>query len=57
MAKTKQYSPEVGERAARPMVETRKDYAARRATIESIAPKTGCAAVTLHDWTKTRDRH
>lgn len=34
------------------MEEARKDYPSLRAAIESIAPKIGCAAVTLHEWVK-----
>jgi len=52
MNKTKKYSPEVRERAVRLVEETRKDYPSLWSAIESIAPKIGCAAVTLHDWVK-----
>ena len=34
------------------MEEARKDYPSLWAAIESIAPKIGCAAVTLHEWIK-----
>ena len=34
------------------MEEARKDYPSLWAAIESIAPKIGCAAATLHEWIK-----
>ena len=50
MNKTKKYSPEVKERAVRLVQEYRSEYPSLWATIESIAPKIGCAPSTLHDW-------
>lgn len=55
MNKTNKYSPEVRERAVRLVEEVRKDYPSLWAAIESIAPKIGCAAVTLHDWVKKHE--
>ena len=55
MNKTNKYSPEVRERAVRLVEEARKDYPSLWAAIESIAPKIGCAAVTLHDWVKKHE--
>ncbi len=52
MSKTNKYSPEVRERAVRLVQEARKDYPSLWSAVESIAPKIGCAAVTLHDWVK-----
>ena len=52
MSKTKQYSPEVKERAVRLVREARKDDPSRWAAVESIAPKIGCAGATLHEWVK-----
>lgn len=55
MIKTNKYSPEVRERAVRLVEEARKDYPSLWAAIESIAPKIGCAAVTLHEWVKKHE--
>lgn len=55
MTKTNKYSPEVRERAVRLVEEARKDYPSLWAAIESIAPKIGCAAVTLHEWVKKHE--
>ena len=52
MSKTKQYSPEVKERAVRMVQEARKDYLSLWAAVESIAPKIGCAGTTLQEWVK-----
>jgi transposase len=52
MSKTKQYSPEVKERAVRMVQEARKDYLSLWAAVESIAPKIGCAGATLQEWVK-----
>ncbi|TXH88483.1 MAG: IS3 family transposase, partial [Rhodoferax sp.] len=49
MNKSNKYSPEVKERAVRLVQEARKDYPSQWAAVESIAPKIGCAAVTLHE--------
>ena len=55
MSKTKKYSPEVRERAVRLVQEARKDYPSLWSAVESIAPKIGCAAVTLHEWVKKHE--
>ncbi len=55
MNKTNKYSPEVRERAVRLVQEARKDYPSLWSAVESIAPKIGCAAVTLHEWVKKHD--
>ena len=52
MNKSNKYSPEVRERAVRLVQEARKDYPSQWAAVESITPKIGCAAVTLHEWVK-----
>ena len=55
MSKTKQYLPEVKERAVRLVQEARKDYPSRWGAVESIAPKIGCAGATLHEWVKRHE--
>ena len=55
MNKSNKYSPEVRERAVRMVQEARKDYPSQWAAVESIAPKIGCAAVTLHEWVKKHE--
>lgn len=50
MKKSNSYSPEVRERAVRMVLENLKDYPSEWSAIESIAPKIGCAAQTLHGW-------
>lgn len=55
MSKTNKYSPEVRDRAVRLVQEARKDYPSLWSAIESIAPKIGCAAVTLHEWVKKHE--
>lgn len=55
MNKTNKYSPEVRERAVRLVEEALKDYPSLWAAIESIAPKIGCAAVTLHEGVKKHE--
>ena len=53
MTKAKpQYSPEVKERAIRMVLEHQHQYSSPWSAIESIAPKIGCAAATLHEWVK-----
>ena len=51
-ATTNKFSPEVRERAVRMVLEHAGDYPTRWAAAVSIAAKIGCAAQTLHDWTK-----
>lgn len=55
MKRANKYSPEVRERAVRLVQEARKDYPSQWAAVESIAPKIGCAAVTLHEWVKRHE--
>ena len=52
---TPKYSPEVRERAVRMVQEHRNEYPSQWAAIESIAPKIGCVAQTLHDWVKKHE--
>ena len=49
MNKANKYSPEVRERAVRLVQEHRSEYPSSWAAIESIAPKIGCSANTLHE--------
>ena len=48
--KSNRFSPEVRERAVRMVQEHRGEYPSLWACIESIAPKIGCVAQTLHEW-------
>jgi transposase len=52
MKKSNKFSPEVRERAVRMVQEHRGEYASLWVAIESIAPKIGCVAQTLHEWVK-----
>ncbi|OBS10586.1 transposase [Acidihalobacter prosperus] len=52
MNKAKKYSPEVRERAVRLVQERRGEYPSMWSAVESIAPKIGCSANTLHEWVK-----
>ena len=51
-ATTNKFSPEVRERAVRMVLEHAGEYPTRWAAVVSIAAKIGCAAQTLHEWTK-----
>ena len=51
-AATNKFSPEVRERAVRMVQEHTGEYPTRWAAVQSIAAKIGCAAQTLHEWTK-----
>jgi transposase-like protein len=51
-ATTNKFSPEVRERTVRMVQEHLGKYPTRWAAVESIAAKIGCAAQTLHEWTK-----
>jgi transposase-like protein len=55
MNKTTEFSPEVREHALRMVLEARSEYPSLWATIESIAPKIGCVAQTLHDWVRKHE--
>jgi transposase-like protein len=52
--KTNKYSPEVRE-LPYGCAGRRKDYPSLWSAVESIAPKIGCAAVTLHEWVKKHE--
>ena len=52
MTKSNKFSPEVREGAVRMVQEHRGDYPSLWAAVESIAPKIGCVAHTLHEWVK-----
>lgn len=55
MSKTNKYSPEVRERAVRLVQEARKEYPSLWSAVESIAPKIGCSAQTLHEWVEKHE--
>ena len=55
MNKSNRFSPEVRERAVRMVQEQRKEHRSLWAAIESIAPKIGCAAQTLHEWVRKHE--
>jgi transposase len=55
MTKSKQFSPEVRERAVRMVQEHRGEYPSLWAAIESIAPKIGCVPQTLLAWVQRQE--
>lgn len=55
MSKSNRFSPEVRERAVRMVQEHRGEHRSLWAAIESIAPKIGCAAQTLHEWVRKHE--
>ncbi|MBX9811511.1 MAG: IS3 family transposase [Burkholderiales bacterium] len=55
MSKSNRFSPEVRERAVRMVLEHRGEYPSLWAAIESIAPKIGCVAQTLHEWVRKHE--
>lgn len=55
MSKSKQFSPEVRERAVRMVQEHRSDYPSLWAAVQSIAPKIGCVPHTLLTWVQRHE--
>ena len=55
MIKTKQFSPEVRERAVRMVQEHRGEYPSLWAAVEAIAPKIGCVPQTLLTWVQRQE--
>jgi transposase-like protein len=53
--KSNRFSLEIRERAVRMVQEHRAEYPSLWACIESIAPKIGCVAQTLHEWVKQHE--
>ena len=56
MARPKQFSPEVRERAVRLVREQAKDHPSQWAAIRAIAPKLGCTTETLRRWVRETER-
>ena len=50
--KTRNYTPEVKERAVRMLIEALGDYPSTWSAIQAIAPKIGCTPETLRSWHK-----
>ena len=50
--KTRNYTPEMKERAVRMLVEAKDDYPSTWSAIKAIAPKIGCTPETLRSWHK-----
>ena len=57
MKTTKQYSPEIKERAVRLVQEQQAEYPSTWAAISSIASKIGCTPETLRSWVKHAEQH
>ena len=57
MAKQKQFSPEVRERAVRLVLEQQGEHETQWAAIRAIAPKIGCAEETLRQWVRRAERN
>ncbi|GGA52640.1 transposase [Dyella nitratireducens] len=55
MTKSKQFSPEVRERAVRMVQEHRGEYPSLWAAVESIAPKIDCVPQTLLTWVQRQE--
>ncbi len=53
MKKQNNFSPEVREGAMRMVLEHRGEYPSLCATIESIAPKSGCVPQALNEWVRS----
>ena len=50
--KTNRYSPETKAQAVSLVLEAHKNSSSLWSSIESIAPKIGCSALTLYEWVK-----
>ena len=50
--KTRNYTPEIKERAVRMLIEAKDDYPSTWSAIKAIAPKIGCTHETLCSWHK-----
>ena len=50
--KTRNYTPEIKERAVRMLIEAANDYSSTWSAIQAIAPKIGCTHETLRSWHK-----
>ncbi len=50
--KTRNYTPEIKERAVRMLIEAASDYPSTWSAIQTIAPKIGCTPETLRSWHK-----
>jgi transposase len=57
MARARQFSAEVRERAVRLVREHESEYASQWAAIQSIAEKIGCSAETLRGWIRQAERN
>jgi transposase-like protein len=56
MNKSKQYSPQVRERAVRMVFEHQGEHDSQWAAISSIASKIGCTSETLRKWVRQAER-
>jgi transposase len=56
MKKTRQYSPEVRERAVRLVLDQEPQHGSQWAAIRSISEKVGCTAETLRKWVRQAER-
>lgn len=56
MSTSKQYSPEVKERAVRLVQEHQHEHSSQWAAIGSIAVKIGCTPETLRQWVRQAER-
>jgi transposase len=56
MDKRTRFSPEVRERAVRPVREQQQDHGSQWAAIQAIAAKIGCSAETLRNWVRRIER-